>query len=324
MTKIKLSRLHPFCRQLAISISSGIALPKAILLLSQQTHDKQLQKILKYTQAKLSEGTSFYSAIARYADSFPVVFTETIKVGEKTGRLDIVLRKLADQLEKDHEFISRVKTAMIYPGLQFLVLFGVICLLTFLFVGPEILIKGLLVFGGIILVSYFGLHQIRNTVSGRKSLKKIRNSIPVIGGLCKKIAWARFCRVLALMINSAMPADQAVRQAARSADNPLITKEMRRVESRLRNGDGFAESIVEISSLPLVIKEMMLIGEQTGKMDETLDKAAEWYEEQVRQTLKILPKLIGPAMVLIVGVIVGYLIYRIYIVEYLGILMNIK
>ena len=263
-----------------------------------------------------------HSALERHADAFPVIVIESIRLGEKTGRLDIVLRELADQLEKDHEFISRVKSAMIYPGLQFLVLFGVICLLTFLFAGSQTLIKGLLVFGAIIPVSYVGLHQIRSTASGRKSLKKIRNSIPVIGGLFKKIAWARFCRVMALMINSAMPADQAVRQAARSADNPLITEEMRKVESRLRNGDGFAESIVEISSLPLVIKEMMLIGEQTGKMDETLDKAAEWYEEQVRQTLKILPKLIGPAMVIIVGVIVGYLIYRIYIVEYLGTLMK--
>ena len=116
------------------------------------------------------------------------------------------------------------------------------------------------------------------------------------------------------MINSAMPADQAVRQAVRGADNPLITEEMRSVESRLRNGDGFAESIVGISNLPPVIKEMMLVGEQTGKRDETLDKAAQWYEEQVSRILKILPKLIGPAMVLNVGIITGYLAYKIYIV----------
>lgn len=291
----------------------------ALTALSKQMSNANLRKIIDGISRRLESGATFAEAVKFYKDAFPLFFLESIRVGEISGRLDETLADLADYLEKQQELVRKVKSALIYPCIQLTVALGVVCLLTALFGGFETLIIAFYILIVAFFLLYFLISWAKTTKKGKRALASFKLSLPLIGSLTRRIAMVRFSRSLSLMLSSAIPVNKALEQAASTTGNMVIQEEIEKAKWGLSQGKSLTESLGKTTQIPPLVMEMISVGEQTGKTDETLKRVADWYEDSVDNTLRLLPKIITPVMTIVVGLIVAYVVIKFYIGTYLSI-----
>jgi len=333
--KVKLKDLAVFSRQFATMIGAGLSLLRALTILTEQTENKELARVLGEVRNDIESGGSLSSGMAKHPDVFPPLMTNMTKAGEVGGFLDTVLLQIATNYEAETKLRGKVKAAMTYPVvvlcIALLAVVGMLLFIVPVFAGlfsslggtlplPTrilvVLSKGLKI--GIIPL-IIGIIVGRQVWSRVKRKPQVRNivdplklKLPVFGELMSKIALTRFSRNLGTMMSSGVPILQSLDIVAATTGNVVLERATRAVQDSVRTGNSLAGPLSEHKVFPPMVVQMMAVGEDTGALDAMLMKIAEFYDQEVEATTEALTALIEPLMIAFLGGIVGAMIVALY------------
>ena len=334
--KVKLKDLAIFSRQFATMINSGLSLLRTLNILSEQTENKTLAKTIGELRDDVERGSSLSASMSKHEKVFNKLYVAMVRAGETGGQLDTVLTRVADNLEADYKLRQKVKSAMTYP----VVVAGIAVLLVtvmLLFVVPTFaaMFEGL---GGelplptkvllilsqaakwmvplLIVVSiagYIGYKRARKAnAEFRYRADRVKLKIPIFGDLFLKVAISRFTRTLGLLLRAGVPVLQALDIVADTTGNEVLTRATSDVKESVRSGESMNGPLARHSVFPPMVVQMIAVGEDTGQIDEMLDKVSDFYDQEVESTTEALTSLIEPIMIAILGAIVGSMIIALY------------
>jgi type IV pilus assembly protein PilC len=334
--RVGLADISVFCRQFSTMIDAGVSLVRSLDVLSQQTSNPKLRRIIIDISEQVESGQTLTKAMSKYPKTFSNLFIGLIHAGEVGGVLEESLQRLSTFLEKDMELRRKVKSAMTYPVI--VVIFAVIIVLGLCtFVIPKFieLFKGLgmktlpwstqmLVdfsnflkekwWMGIIIVVcvYIAFKLFGSTRIGRRVLDRVKLKLPVFGKLNHKISLARFGRTLGTLLVSGVPILQAMETVAETVGNSLIADSIFEARNRIREGEQIKEPLERSGMFPPMVVHMISIGEESGSLDHMLTKVAEFYEQEVDAQLESLAAAIEPVLIVFLGVIVGFIVISMF------------
>lgn len=312
-------------QQLSIMIQTGISLAVALKTLEEQTKNKNFKSILKELKENVEKGNPLSDGLAKYKKIFGDLFINMIRAGETTGRLEEVLKELFIQMKKDHDIVSKVRGAMIYPSvvISAMILVGT---LVVVYIIPNLLTifrevggtlplptrilmalsdfvtaYGIFVAIGAVLGITAFVKTIR-THRGRYIFHKILLSLPILGTIVQKINLARFCRTLSSLLKTDIAIVTTFEITSEVLGNELYKKALTEAKEKIKKGHNVHDSLEPYKNLfPPMILQMVSVGEETGALDRILDQSATFFEDEVEQTMKNLPTIIEPVLILILG-----------------------
>jgi len=331
--------LSQFTRQLATMITSGLPLADSLEVLKKQTEQKNFQGIIAEIGEDIQGGNSFSSALSKHRDVFNKAYINVIMAGEASGTLDKVLLRLSDNLEKEREFQGKIKGAMLYPTIiviamvlvMAVVLIFVIPKLSEVYRGmnlalplPTIILLFLsdfaVHFWWLIIIAgvggYFFLRNYRKTASGALVVDRIMLKIPVIGKLNRDQSLTEFTRTLGILVGAGVPILEALRIAGETATNAVHRDAAAKIATMVEKGTPLSKAVENSEVFPPIIAQMSSVGEETGKMDEVLDKVARFFELEVEEQVKNLTTAIEPIIMIILGIGVALLMISIILPIY--------
>jgi type IV pilus assembly protein PilC len=339
MQRVKSKDLTVFSRQFATMINSGLSMLRALSVLEEQTENKKLAEVIASVRADVEAGISLSDALEKHPKVFSRLYVSMVRAGEIGGILDEVLNRLAAQLEKDDSIKRAVKSAMVYPIMigcfAIIVLIGMVLflipifagmykqmgnaklpMLTRIMVGVSNVMKSWR--GAIVLAVIIGVviavRKVKATPQGTMAWDRFKLNIPMgIGEIMRKMAVARFSRTLGTLISSGVPILQALEITGKAAGNALIEKVMMDVQTNVKEGQTISEPLQGVSVFPEMVVQMIAVGEETGSLDQMLQKVADFYEDEVNAAVKSLTSILEPIMMLGVGALVGTVVISMYL-----------
>ena len=332
---VKLKDLAVMSRQFATMIDSGLSLLRALTILAEQTENTTLAKTLAEVRSDVETGVSLSSALAKHAKTFPPLMVNMVRAGEVGGFLDAVLLQVAENYEAEVKLRNKVKSAMTYPVVVFVMaIISVVGMLLFIvptFAGMFESLGGelpaptkVLVFlsnamrwfapliGVLTVVGAATWSRIKHLERVREVVDPLTLKAPVFGQLSQKIALSRFSRNLGTMIRSGVPILQALDIVADTTGNMVLTKAVRDVQESVRQGESLAGPLANHTVFPAMVVQMLAVGEDTGAMDTMLYKISEFYDQEVEATTEALTSLIEPLMIAVLGTLIGSMIIALY------------
>lgn len=319
-----------FTRNLAVMIGAGLALNKALSVLEEQSENKNFKTIIAEVANNVQAGKSFSECIGAHPDAFSDLYVNMVRIGETAGNLEEVLNGLADQMKKDHDIVSRVRGALMYPAVIFIVMLIVGYLMmvlvvpklaaTFLDIGAElpmstkilILLSNImlnywyLAIGGVIGLIYV-MRLVLRTAGGKKGVDALILRMPIIKGLSRKLNSARMCRTLGILVDSGVPIVKALEILSKTLSNHYFSESLSNAALEIQKGKTLFESLKKYSGVyPPLVMQMIAVGEETGSLTKVLSKLAEFYEDEVNELTKNLSTIIEPIMMVIIGTGVGF------------------
>ena len=344
---IPLSEKMMFARNLSVMISSGLPLSKAIRNFTAQAKSKRFIKVLEGIQEDIQTGSTLADGMARYPGIFNELFVNMIRVGETGGNLEEVLNILASQLEKEHELMSKIRGAMVYPSV-ILVAMGGIGILMMIYVVPTLTavfkdvdatlppstqfiintseaLKNhpLLILGIFVFIAALTKLML-STSTGKKISGRIIINIPIINNIVIKLNCARFCRIYSSLLKSGVSAVESLKILSRTLPNFYYKRALEGAAENIQKGISLSKIIyAEKKIFPVLVPQMIEVGEETGKTETVLLKLAEFYEDEVNNLTKNLSSIIEPVLMLIIGGAVGFFAVSILQPMY-SVLENIK
>ncbi len=334
-TKVKLKDLAVFSRQFATMVNSGLSLLRALNILTEQTENKELARVIGEVRNEIETGNSLSTAMAKFPEVFPPLMVNMCRAGEVGGFLDTVMLQIASNYEAETKLRGKVKSAMTYPVVVLCIaLLAVIGMLLFIvptFAGLFKTLGGTLPLPTQILVTMSSLlkimaipivimiivglqvwKRIKRTPQVRNIVDPLKLKLPVFGELFRKIALTRFARNLGTMMKSGVPILQSLDIVAETTGNVVLERATRAVQESVRTGEALASPLTEHPVFPPMVVQMMAVGEDTGALDTMLMKIAEFYDQEVEATTEALTALIEPLMIAFLGAIVGSMIVALY------------
>jgi type IV pilus assembly protein PilC len=338
LQRVKAKDLTIFSRQFATMVNAGLAMLRCLYILEEQTQNKKLARVLTQVRADVEAGISLSDALAKHPDVFSRLYVSMVRAGEVGGILDEVLNRLATQLEKDDSIRRAVKAAMVYPlmigSFAIIVLMGMVMFLIPIFANmykdlgnaklPALtrymitasdLIRGywFIVFPAIIALVWF-LRRLKKTPKGQAAWDRFKLKFPMgIGEIVRKIAVARFSRTFGTLVSSGVPILQAIEITGKTAGNTVIEDAMVGVQANVKEGQSISEPLEKVSVFPPMVTQMIAVGEETGSLDQMLQKIADFYEDEVNAAVKSLTSILEPILMLGVGGIVGLVVISMYL-----------
>lgn len=321
-------------RQLATMLGSGLSIDQAFRVLSTQTKKISLRNAYQTIIYDLEQGNSLSYSLSRHRSIFDPVFVAIVRAGESSGKIDIVLNQLAERLELNEDFNSKVRSAMYYPTFVICTMIAIIILMM-IFVVPQL--KAVFAESNtplpfstrvIIAISNFtvkywyleiivilaliggGFFFFRSKEGG-SLWDRLKIRVPVLKNLFVLIYMSRFCRTMAMLLQSGVPIMETIAITADVIQNRIYNQTLREVSSQVERGIPMSVPISKDPNFPAMVSEMLLVGEQTGKMGTVLNKMAEYYENETNTSLKSISGLIEPAIIVVVGIGVGFLVVSI-------------
>ena len=334
---VKSKSLQVFSRQFATMIEAGLNVVTALLILEEQTSDKVLTEVITQLREDVERGLLLSEAMARHPKVFSRLYVAMVEAGEAAGILDIVLDRVAMQMEKEQKIKSRVKGAMVYPII--VMIFATIVLNAMLLFIVPVFVKifaqlhgnlplptqlvmhasnGLRsdwyiifpVFGLLI----FGFLKGKKTERGRQIWDRARLHFPLrIGDTVRKITVARFSRTLATLVAAGVDIIKALEITGAASGNWVVESALADVREKVRDGASIAQPLHENDVFPPMVSQMVKVGEETGELEQMLSKIADFYEEEVDTAITSLSSIIEPVMMILVGVIVGTIVIAMYL-----------
>jgi type IV pilus assembly protein PilC len=335
--QVKPRALQIFSRQFATLIEAGVSIVAALVILEEQTEDKQLAAVVSDVRADVESGVILSVALARHPKVFSRLYVAMVEAGEASGTLDVVLDRVAVQIEKETKIKRRVKGAMIYPTLVLvfasLVLTGMLLFLVPIFVDIFKQLHGELptltklvvntsdlfrhywfVIFPVVGASIWGFFRWKKSESGRPVWDRFKLRVPMrIGDTVRKITMARFARTLATLVGAGVDIIKALEITGQTTGNHVIESALVEVRSRVHEGVPIARPLVENPAFPPMVSQMVRIGEETGELEHMLEKIADFYEEEVDSAIQSLTSIIEPIMMIGVGAMVGIIIISMYL-----------
>ena len=319
-----------FSRHLSVMLKAGLSLSEALGVLAKQTANPKFKKIIGKVERDIKEGKSFSQSLHKYPRIFNDLYVNMIKVGEEGGTLSQTLNLLAQQMKKDHELISRVKGAMIYPAVIVLTMIGIGILMMILVV-PKLTstfeemdislpITTQIVIGFsdflknywyIFIISVIAFIILGFLLLKYKSIKKMLQSVylilPIFGPLVKKVNSARFARTTSSLIESGVGIVKTLKISAETLGNIHFKESLIESSKEVQKGKELSESLKKYQNIfnPMIV-QMIKVGEETGATSDILKHLAEFYEEEVDNTTKNLSSIIEPVLMIFIGAAVGF------------------
>jgi general secretion pathway protein F len=329
--RIREKDIMAFTYQLGVLLEAGFNLDRSLSILSELTEKKKFKELLKKVNSYVRSGRSFSDALSRFPSIFPLFYVNMVKAGEAGGFLEDVISRMAVYLENSQELKDDVRSALIYPLLLIIAGGGaVIVLLTF--VVPQFtkiftdmgetlpLPTVMLLFISNTLVNYWWIillfssgiflsaRRYLKSENGRRYWDSLKFRIPVLGRLFKEVAVSRFSRTLGTLLESGVPILNAFQIVKGTLGSEKISGIIYSVREAARKGRGISESLRNSDIFPPIAVHMITVGEETGRLDEMLIKIADRFDIEVRTTVKRLLSLLEPALILIMGVVVGFIV----------------
>lgn len=331
--------LVTFTRLFSTMIDAGLPLVQCLEILASQQPNKIFAGVLRDIKDSVEQGTSFSDALRRHPRVFDELFVNLVQAGEMGGILDTILSRLSVYLEKRQKLARQVRGAMIYPSVVLVVAFGVMAvLLTFVIPAFESMFAE---FGGgkenlpkltrvvialsqgfvsnlpyilaILIGSGLGISYTYRQPKGRRFFHQLTLSLPIMGPVIRKIAVARFTRTLGTLLQSGVPILDALDICARTAGNVIIETAVQHVRTKISEGKNMAEPLMETKVFPDMVVQMIAVGEQTGALDQMLNKIADFYEEETDVAVGALTSSLEPIMMVGVGGMVGVVLAAMYL-----------
>jgi type IV pilus assembly protein PilC len=334
--KVKPKSLQVFSRQFATMIEAGLNVVGSLVILEQQTDDVALSSIVKVLRSDVEGGLLLSEAMAKHPRVFSRLYVSMVEAGEAAGILDIVLDRVAFQIEKQEAIRRRVKSAMVYPTMVLifatLVLIGMLLFLVPIFQGIFAQLNGQLP----VLTQYvvkasdtlkkapyvllliplglWGFFRWKRTESGRKVWDRMKLRAPVkIGDTVRKVTMARFSRTLSTLVAAGVDIIKALEITGQTAGNWVVEDALVGVRARVHEGIPIAQPLLENPVFPPMVSQMVKIGEETGELEKMLTKIADFYEEEVDAAVSSLTSIIEPLMMIGVGIMVGIILIAMYL-----------
>jgi len=334
---VKPKSLQIFSRQFATMIDSGMNVVSSLVILEQQTDDKVLADVIAQMRDDVESGLLLSEAMARHPKVFSNLFIAMVEAGEAAGILDIVLDRVAHQIEKEQQIKRRVKGAMVYPTIVMifatLVLIGMLMFLVPIFVkifdqlhgqlpmltqyvlhASNLLRHDWFVIFPIIGLLIFAFLRGKKTERGRQIWDRVRLRLPMkIGDTVRKITMARFSRTLSTLVAAGVDIIRALEITGQACGNYVVEEALIDVRNRVREGSSIAQPLVDNPVFPPMVSQMIQIGEETGELDKMLGKIADFYEDEVDASIGALTSIVEPLMMIGVGVMVGIILISMYL-----------
>ncbi|MEW6601421.1 MAG: type II secretion system F family protein [Nitrospirota bacterium] len=328
---IKDKDIMTFTYQIGVLLDAGFTLDKSLSILSELTEKKKLKELLDELHAQVRSGKSFSDALARFPDVFPLFYVNMIKAGEAGGFIEDSISRMATYLENSQGLKEDVRSALIYPALLSVV-GGAAVVLLLTFVVPQFtkifadmggalplptiillaisnsLVNYWWVFVGLIVGVYYSLKRYLMSDKGRRKWDEMKFKLPVFGKLFKEAAVSRFARTLGTLLASGVPILNAFQIVKGTLGSDKISDIISSVRESTRKGKGIAEPLKNSDIFPPLAVHMVTVGEETGKLDEMLIKIADRFDIEVRTSVKRLLSLLEPVLILIMGVVIGFIV----------------
>jgi type II secretory pathway component PulF len=329
--KIKSSEVTIFTRQLATLIRSGIPILNALNIISEQFSNPAFKVLINRVHDEIKNGSNLSNVLTEYPRLFSPIYIALVHAGETTGNLPTVLSKITDYRRKQEELLSRVRAALAYP--IFMAVVGIATVVFMLtFVMPKLM--GIFVSMGqslplptqiLIAISlgirkywfpfllaitllYFLLRQHTKTKIGKITLSMFKLKFPVLGALILKTEIARFCGTLELLIKTGIPILQAIEVSVPILGNEIVKQQLLLSRKELEQGGSFGKSLKNSKLFPVFVSNLIIVGEESGKLDDALSEVAGAYEADIDESIKVMTSLLEPAMILVMGLIVGFIV----------------
>ena len=336
--KIKSDDLVIGTRQLSTMVSSGMSLLRALYVIEEQTENDMLRETWAAVRKDVEAGLSFSDALRKHPDAFNELYVAMVAAGETGGILESTLQRVADQLEKDAALRRMIKAAMVYPILiasfAFLVLIALVAFLVPVFEGifkdfggelPAItkftvwmshMITGrwyLLI--AITVGVIWAFRKWKSSERGRVQWDTLKLKFPMkIGDIVQKVALARFSRTFSGLIAAGVPMLESIDITGRTSGNRVIERAMEDVRASVKKGGTLTAPMREVpEAFPVMVVQMIGVGEETGALETMLTKVADFYEDQVNAAIKALTSILEPLMIILVGAIVGFIVIAMYL-----------
>lgn len=321
-----------FTRQMATLIGAGLPLATSLRTVANQTQSKAMKSIVEEILTSVESGKTLHDSFAQYPDTFNGVYLALIKAGETSGTLDLALKRLADQEEKDAAMMSKIKGALVYPAIILAVIIGVLAFMMIMVVpqvknlyedmGQELpgLTKFLVsisdFFGAfwwlvlLITIAIIGFiwYAVKKTSVGRHIADSFKIHVPIFGGLFRKLYVSRFARTAEMMLATGVPMLDSVKIAIDATSNVIIEEEYSKSIDTIKGGKPLSESLQDREYMLPLVSQMASIGEESGKIDEMLGKAAQVYENELDEQINAISTMIEPILMVIMAALIGVVI----------------
>ncbi len=333
--KVKTRDLSVFCRQFSSILNAGVTVVEALNMLAEQTENPALKKALSDTCSLVEQGETLAGAMAKYPNVFPVMLVTLVEAGEQSGTLEMSFQRMSIQFEKTAKLQGLVKKAMIYPIVllcvavivviimsvavipQFVEMFEdmgselpfitqmVMALSNFLIHKWYILILCVIIL--VISVKFAG-----KTEGGQAFFGNLAMKAPIFGGMNVKSYSAKFARTLSTLVTSGLALSSALEITAKAMSNIHFKRAVEKSKSEIEQGISLSVPIRSSGIFPSMVPNMLAIGEQTGNVEEMLDKVADYYEEETELATQSLTAMMEPVIIVVMGIIVGFLVVAMY------------
>jgi len=329
--RLGLQNLLVFTQELATLVSAGLPIDRSLKILVSMTENRKLQDVIRDVLRKIEGGTSLGDALESHPKTFPKLYVNMVKAGETGGFLDAILTRIVKYLQSSKELRDSVVSAMIYPliltvvsGLSIAILVTYVIprfagmfsdmgqamplptqiVLTF----SQVVQDYWYIIGGAVALAYVGLKAYIQVPARKLQWDTFKLGVVMVGDLIKKIEIARFARTMGTLLQSGVPILTALNLVKEISQNMAIGQTIAHVHDRLREGKGVAKALEEKGVFPPLAVHMIAVGEETGKLDEMLNKIAETFEGNVQTTVKRFVSLLEPLIILLMGAVIGFIV----------------
>lgn len=332
--KVTTKDIAIFCRQLYTMIDAGVSINRSLNIMANQLTNKKLRKVTVQIEEDVKKGEMLSAAIKKHDDVFPQLLISMVESGEISGNLDTMMLRMSTHFEKENKLNNKIKTAMTYPtvlgivavcAVMFIMTFvmptfiemfeseGVVLpLSTQILINLSSILKENILFIIVIIICFFVAFKFYSrTEHGIYTISKLKLHLPIIGELNKKIIVSRFTRTLSTLIASGVSLVHSLPVVAGVLGNKIAEDAINKIREEVTKGEGLSEPIKEAGIFPEMLASMINIGEETGQLDEILNKTADFYDEEVEQAIQTTTALIEPLLIVVMGVVIGFIVISI-------------
>ncbi len=334
--KVSKRELAIFTRQFATMIDAGLPLVQCLDILGMQEENQAFKKVILKVKEDVESGSTFADALGKHPHVFDELFVNLVSAGEVGGILDTILSRLAAYIEKAMKLAKQVKSAMVYPSTILAVaLIVTVVLLVYVIpifgdmfkdFGAELPLptqfvmaisgytrKYFLVGVVLLVLLVMGIRWYYKQENGRRRIDRLLLRVPIFGDLLRKIAVARFSRTLGTMVSSGVPILESMDIVAKSAGNKIIEEAILRARTSISEGKTIAEPLADSKVFPIMVTQMVSVGEATGALDTMLNKIADFYDDEVDDAVSALTAMLEPIMMVFMGGSIGTILIAMYL-----------
>lgn len=332
---VKIKDLSVFCRQFYSMLNAGVNILSCLDILKTQLENKTLREVTNDIYENVQKGLTLSEAMRRNEKVFPSLFLSMIVAGEISGTLDNIMQRLAIHYEKEYKLNNKIKSALVYPIVLIVATVAVVIfmmtfvmptyvelfegsnvplpMITSIVIGMSNFIRSywyLLILGIVLIV--IAIKGYIQSAEGRRHMDELKLKLPVFKELNEKIIAARFTRTMSTMMVSGIPLLQSLESVSGVVNNIVIKEGMGKIYDAVRGGKILSEPVRASGIFPPMVGNMIKIGEESGTMDDLLDKAADFFDEEVDRSVQRLTTLFEPLMIVVMGVVIGFIVLAMY------------